>query len=148
MPVRVRSSEGLGRALGLGPSGQPPMQPALGRICDKQEGQNEEPVVVLKSGLAHSYREIDCLDQCNAFDNRGQGRNLCNPERALLLRRKCSTAARRQAKEDAERECAKRDSQQSSAKENRCCGSTNGPEKCRAFERHCSGCLNVGSDAL
>ena len=82
-------------------------------------------MVVLKAGLAHSYVEIHCLNQSGAFDNRGQSRNRCYPERALLLWWEGSAAARRQAQEGSERESTQRDRQQCLAKYDRYCCTAN-----------------------
>jgi hypothetical protein len=79
------SSEGLGRTLWPGPGREPPKKPALGGIRHEHEREHEEPVVVLKSRLAHSYRDIHCFNKRSALDNRGHCRDGRNPERSLFF---------------------------------------------------------------
>ena len=80
-------------------------------------------MVVLKSGLTHSYWKIHSLNERSALYDRGQSRNWCNPQRTLFLWRQCSTAARGQAEERAESQCAQRDRQQGLTKDDCDCRS-------------------------
>jgi hypothetical protein len=94
----------------------------VGGICHEHERQNEDPVVVLKPRLAHSYREIYCLNQRGALNDGGDCCNGSNPERCLFFSWQSSTAARRQAEEGAEREGAKCDCQEGFAeRDSHCC---------------------------
>jgi hypothetical protein len=105
-------------------------------------------VVVLKPRLAHSYWEIHRLNERSALNKRSHCRSGSDPERGLFLSWQSASAARRQAKEGAEREGTQRNCQQGFAEDDCNCSTANRTDKGRTFERQGSGCLDTGSNAL